>query len=144
MKTKNLNELLAESVKRNKLPAVILNERSLASIVTVSENAETTVKKKSQQKIKLQIFCDTENLKLNSAENLVMLELSSCLALQDKQQLWLKNLTNGFKAQIFKISSEKFKTDFIQLNKGMNKVLLEGILKDGQKIVQTLEILSGS
>ena len=102
------------------------------------------MKKKSQQFMKVQIFCDSQILKLNSEKNLVMLELASCLTLQVKHQLWVKNETNGFKAQIFKVEAEKFKTDFIQLNKGMNKVSLEGILKDGQKIVQTLEILSGS
>lgn len=144
VKSKSLNEILAESTKKDRSPEALFNERSPAAIESVPKNVSTNMKKKSQQQMKIQIFCDSENLKLNSVKYLVMLELTSCLALQDKHQLWIKNETNGFKAQIFKIEAEKFKTDFIQLNKGVNKVLLEGILKDGQKIVQTLEILSGS
>ena len=143
-KTKSLNEIIAESAKKKPSPDELFNERSPATVDATLSEVTSNLKNKSQDKLKVQIFCGSGNLKLNSAKYLVMLELSSCLALQDKHQLWVKNETNGFKAQIFKIESEKFKTDFIQLNKGMNKVLLEGVLKDGQKIVQTLEILSGS
>ncbi len=143
-KTKSLNEILTESPVKKRTPDELFNERLPAAVEAATNDSTPSLEKKSQDQLKVQIFCDSENLKLKSAKYLVMLELSSCIPLQEKHQLWVKNETNGFKAQIFKTESEKFKTDFIQLNKGMNKVILEGILKDGQKIVQTLEILSGS
>ncbi len=125
-------------------PQPVTNNRLPAAVDENLEHATKAVDKESQQKIKVQIFCEPRNLKMQSLKYLVMLELSSCVPLQEKHQLWIKNETNGFKAQIFKIESAKFKTDFIQLNKGTNKLLLEAILKDGQKVVQTLEILTGS
>lgn len=143
-KTKSLNEIIAETSEKKRSPDELFNERLPATVDAAASVSTTSLKKKSQDQLKVQIFCGPGNLKVNSAKYLVMLQLSSCLALQEKHQLWVKNETNGFKAQIFKVEAEKFKTDFIQLNKGMNKVLLEGVLKDGQKIVQTLEILSGS
>lgn len=93
---------------------------------------------------KIKVFCDPVELKVRSEKSLLMLEVSSCKELNGKHQLWVKNISNGFKAQVFKISGQNFRTDFLQLNDGVNKIEIEGILKDGQKIVQTLEIQSGS
>ncbi len=77
-------------------------------------------------------------------ENLVMLSLNICDPLKTEKHIWIKNESNGFKAQTFKTSEKNFKTDFIQLNNGTNKLSIESILKDGQKRVQSLEIISGS
>jgi hypothetical protein len=109
--------------------------RSPASIDT------TKIKPQSQ---KLKVFCDNKDLHFHFERSLVMLEVNSCQKLQGKHQIWIRNLSNGFKAQVFKISEQNFKTDFLQLNNGVNKIEIEGILKDGQKIVQKLEIQSGS
>lgn len=104
---------------------------------------EKTVKNKNS---KVKIFCDSNPLKLNSDKSLLMLEITSCRELygSKKNQLWVRNISNGFKAQIFRTSRDSFRTDFLQLNPGANKIEIQGILKDGQKIVQTLEIQSGS
>lgn len=131
-----LSKLLSEPddyqtfVKKNNL-------RSPSSIVEKKTEAQ-------DQKLAIIAFCDPKTLHLKSTTHLLMLELTSCLPLKEKYLLRIKNETNGFKAQVFKVNSKKFKTDFIQLNQGINKILLEGVLKDGQKIVQTLEILSAS
>lgn len=94
---------------------------------------------------KIKVFCSpATDLKVRSEKSLLMLEVSTCKELSGKHQLWVKNISNGFKAQVFKISGQNFRTDFLQLNDGLNKIEIEGILKDGQKIVQTLEIQSGS
>ena len=100
--------------------------------------------KSKEQKMGMVIFCNPKSLHFKSENHLLMLELTSCAELKEKNQLWIKNETNGFKAQVFKLNSKKFRTDFIQLNAGLNNVTVEGVLKDGQKIVQTLEIQSGS
>ncbi len=130
--------------------AQILEEPPISKIAKTENNSRepaSTSEVKSQvsdQSAALVIFCDPKSLNFKSAAQLLILELTSCLELKEKHQLWVKNETNGFKAQIFKMTPKKFKTDFIQLNVGTNKIVLEGVLKDGQKIVQTLEILSGS
>ena len=142
---KSLTQILAEPIDRSRLASTRFNNRLPAAVVQKNAESETSdVETKAQQKILIKMFCGEEKLKLNSKKQLMMLELSSCVELKDKHQLWVKNETNGFRAQIFKIDRLKFKTDFLQLNKGFNKVSLEGVLKDGQKIVQTLEVLSGS
>ncbi|AGH94760.1 hypothetical protein [Pseudobdellovibrio exovorus] len=60
------------------------------------------------------------------------------------KELHFENQSNGFKAQIFVVENGSYKTDFIQLNQGINKLKLEVVLKDGQKLEESLEILSGS
>lgn len=76
--------------------------------------------------------------------SLVMISFKLCGKLNSVTNLALENQSNGFKAQIFKIEKNKFKTDYIQLNNGVNRLKLEAVLKDGQKIEESLEILSGS
>ena len=95
---------------------------------------------------KVKIFCDAGPLKLASEKSLLMLEITSCRALygSKKNQLWIKNNSNGFKGQVFRTSADSFRTDFLQLNPGLNTIEIQGVLKDGQKLVQTLEIQSGS
>ena len=76
--------------------------------------------------------------------SLVMISFKMCSNINLVANLALENQSNGFKAQIFKIEKNKFKTDYIQLNNGVNRLKLEVVLKDGQKIEESLEIMSGS
>ena len=141
-KTKSLTQILSEPVEHKRSPAERFNDRSPAAAEPSA--TETAAKKQIQQKLKLSIFCKPESLYAILKTHLAALELSSCVELKDKHQLWVKNETNGFRAHVFNVEIGKFKTDFIQLNSGSNKIVLEGILKDGQKIVQKLDIISGS
>lgn len=77
-------------------------------------------------------------------KSLVMISFRLCPKLNLIQNMVLENQSNGFKAQIFKLEKNQFKTDFIQLNNGINYLKLEVVLKDGQKLQESLEILSGS
>lgn len=144
-KNKSLTQILAEPVESKRSPAERFNDRSPAATESSASVASGAMAKKdSQQKLKLSVFCKPENLSANLKTNLAALELSSCVELKDKHQLLVKNETNGFRAHVFIVELGKFKTDFIQLKRGTNKIVFEGILKDGQKIVQTLDIISGS
>jgi hypothetical protein len=111
---------------------------------SVRSPAAVDIKKIKPQSQKIKVFCDSKDLHFHFDQSLVMLEVNSCQKLQGKHQIWIRNLSNGFKAQVFKLSDQNFKTDFLQLQSGINKIEIEGILKDGQKIVQKLEIQSGS
>lgn len=78
---------------------------------------------------------------------LVMLDFKVCPELEtlaQKESFKLENKSNGFRAQIFRIDRNNFKTDYIQLNEGLNKLSFEVVLKDGQKRIESLDILSGS
>ncbi len=144
-KNKSLTQILAEPAESKRSPTERFNDRSPAAAESSAPvTAGTVPEEYSQQKLKLSIFCKPENLSANLKTHLAALELSSCVELKGKYQLWIKNETNGFRAHVFKVELGKFKTDFIQLKHGTNKIVFEGILKDGQKIVQTLEIISGS
>lgn len=77
-------------------------------------------------------------------KSLVMISFKMCTKEKLIVNVALENQSNGFKAQIFKLEKNKFKTDYIQLNNGINKLRLEVILKDGQKLEESLEILSSS
>ncbi|MBC7421657.1 MAG: hypothetical protein H7328_13090 [Bdellovibrio sp.] len=90
--------------------------------------------------------CEDANKKIQKSTNdqLVMLSLTICEEFKLISSIAMTNVTNGFKAQIFKMSAKNYRTDFIQLSKGTNILLIESVLKDGHKKVQTLEILSGS
>ncbi len=91
-------------------------------------------------------FCKSlENVNQHKmAKNMVMINFRLCHEVKLINTIALENLSNGFNAQIFKIEDNKFKTDYIQLNNGLNRLRLEIILKDGQKLSESLEILSGS
>lgn len=115
--------------------------RQLASVERFSENQQTVLAK---------TFLCAEKSKATSAQHIrdhmVMINFDLCQRQlhQSAKELHLENQSNGFKAQIFKVEGGSYKTDFIQLNPGLNKLKLEVVLKDGQKLVESLEILSGS
>ncbi|MEQ1722499.1 MAG: hypothetical protein ABL930_04940 [Pseudobdellovibrio sp.] len=78
------------------------------------------------------------------SKHMVMINFKICKESKSVREILIENQSNGFKAQIFKLEANNFKTDYIQLNEGLNKLKLEVILKDGQKLAESLEILSGS
>lgn len=78
------------------------------------------------------------------SKNLVAISFKLCYESKLTDRVVLQNQSNGFKAHIFKINKNFFKTDFIQLNSGLNILKLEVFLKDGQKLEESLEILSGT
>ncbi len=96
--------------------------------------------------ISVNLFCDdqAQQQQKSSKDQLVMLNLNVCEDSKATKSISITNVTNGFKAQIFKMSAKNYRTDFIQLSKGVNILTIESVLKDEQKRVQTLEILSGS
>lgn len=78
------------------------------------------------------------------ADRLVMINFRMCRTLTNVRDVLLENQSNGFKAQIFRMADSSFKTDYIQLSEGLNRLRFEVVLKDGQKYEESLEILSGS
>ena len=107
-------------------------------------------KKNESNVIKANIFCPDEaplfrhsTLSKKSKQSLVMLNLNVCEDLKSSRHIWIKNQTNGFKAQVFRMGDQSYRTDFIQLNSGINKMSVEVVLKNGQKKIQALQITSG-
>ena len=111
--------------------------------------APASVKETDLLSINKEFFCKTTQdiVQDKIIKNLVMINFKLCYDLKSINTINtmdLENESNGFKAQIFKIDHDQFKTDYIQLNNGLNKLKFEVILKNGQKIKESLEILSGS
>ena len=93
------------------------------------------------------VYPKTQGASHSVGRRLVMLDFKLCPELESlaqKESFKLENTSNGFKAQIFRIDRNNFKTDYIQLNEGLNKLSFEVVLKDGQKRIESLDILSGS
>ena len=111
-----------------------------------TQRSPAAIENSKNEILKAEIFCEKkEKLRFKKvSQSLVMLSLNVCKDLKSARHIWIKNETNGFKAQLFKIGEKNFRTDFIQLNPGTNKLLVETVLKDGQKTSQSLEIISGS
>jgi hypothetical protein len=101
---------------------------------------------KTNETLKVDVYCkNTGPARFRkTSENMVMLNLNICEEIKSLRHIWIKNETNGFKAQVFKTVGKNYRTDFIQMSNGTNKLSIESILKDGQKRVQSLEIISGS
>lgn len=118
------------------------------AILTNEKRPRTPAALEAERKeaLKVDIFClGAGKARFKKApQSLVMLDLNICETLKSERHIWVKNTTNGFKAQVFKTGTQSFRTDFIQLNSGNNSVIIELVLKDGQKRTQSLEILSGS
>lgn len=97
------------------------------------------------QIINAAFLCDekTKNEKVQQkVGKLMMMNFKVCA--KNAVSVSLINESNGFKAQVFKIDTENYKTDFIQLSKGSNHLRVQIILKDGQKLEDSLVILTGS
>lgn len=89
-------------------------------------------------------FCGSALSSEKVSQHMVMINFKLCDSEKKFEDVSFVNESNGFKAQIFKLEDGNYKTDYIQLNKGTNKLNIEVILKDGQKRIESLEIVSGS
>lgn len=114
-------------------------------IVSVIENIRqpASVIEANSEILNISLNCEEAKRTQESPQSLVMLNLNLCREIKNSS-VSIINTTNGFKAQLFKLTAKNYRTDFIQLSKGTNILVIESVLKDGQKKVQTLEILSGS
>lgn len=85
-----------------------------------------------------------ENSQISSASvssDHVILKLSHCThQLSQVKRIELMNKTNGYNAQLFRLSKTDFNSDFIQLDKGVNQLEFEISLNDGQKKLQVFKI----
>ena len=85
-----------------------------------------------------------ENSKISSASvssDHVILKLSHCSRqFNQVKNIELINKTNGYNAQLFRLSKTHFNSDFIQLDKGTNQLEFEISLNDGQKKLQIFKI----
>lgn len=137
----------SEKIVLNK--AAIQNTASAISVDELFKRAPASVNGPTDLTLSTQFFCKhqkelvvkpTQKVK----KNMVMLSFKICLDEKQIQSVTLLNETNGFRAQIFKHDLGHYKTDYIQLNEGSNKVSAEVVLKDGQKSLDSLVILTGS
>lgn len=113
-----------------------LSQRSLASI-NLDFNSDAM--------LKINVFCSDKLPSIFFKKNLAILQIDTCnKELTKAQNLQIINLTNGYKGQVFKVGTKKFKTDFIQLSNGINQIEIIFYTKDRQRLIQTLEITSGS
>lgn len=131
-----------------------LSDRSPASIKPVSiaqvEPAFFSVdeiRKPTPFETTLALDCQelfAENSKISSASvssDHVILKLSHCAKqFNQVKNIELINKTNGYNAQLFKLSKTDFNSDFIQLDKGSNELQFEISLNDGQKKLQIFKI----
>lgn len=139
----------------NESEKIVLNKpvsQSTGSVISVDElfkRAPASVNVPTELSLSTQFFCKDEKNALvkptqKVKKNMVMLRFKICLDEKQIQSVTLFNETNGFRAQIFKHNLGQYKTDYIQLNDGSNKVSAEVVLKDGQKSLDSLVILTGS
>lgn len=85
-----------------------------------------------------------ENAKISSASvssDHVILKVSRCSKqFNQVKNIELINKTNGYNAQLFRLSKTHFNSDFIQLDRGTNQLEFEISLNDGQKKLQIFKI----
>ncbi|MBY0554581.1 hypothetical protein K2P97_08635 [bacterium] len=106
----------------------------------------SVVNEKDSLILSKEFLCDSAapSVQEKVGKHLIMINFKICREYKSVREIFIENQSNGFKAQIFKLEANNFKTDYIQLNEGVNQLKLEVILKDGQKLAESLEILSGS
>jgi hypothetical protein len=136
--SRSADEIVKATETKNPLALLMVDEKKPRTPAAVDSNRKET--------LKVEAFCSGGGKARfkKVPQSLVMLDMSLCETLKSERHIWVKNSTNGFKAQVFKTGNKNFRTDFIQLNSGNNRVIIESVLKDGQKRTQSLEILSGS
>lgn len=80
-------------------------------------------------------ICDLSktNEKTNIQGAFFQLKLSRCGGLSKKQnsEVVILNLTNGFTASVFSLSTGELQTDLIQLQEGSNEILIKHFVPDG-------------
>ena len=126
-----------KSLQNHQQDVLIVKPRSNRSPASISETTAPILNK--------EFFCrpGAKSAQEKVGKSLVMISFKLCPKQKLISQVTIENQSNGFKAQIFKVENDKFKTDYIQLNSGVNQLKLEAVLKDGQKLEESLEILSG-
>ncbi|AZZ35714.1 hypothetical protein CIK05_02500 [Bdellovibrio sp. qaytius] len=134
--------------------ATNFSDRAPASIKPVEIKVEEPaffsideVKKPTPFETTISLDCQelfSENSKISSASvssDHVILKLSHCSKqFNQVKNIDLINKTNGYNAQLFKLSKTQFNSDFIQLDKGVNQLEFEISLNDGQKKLQIFKI----
>lgn len=128
-------------------PAELITAEPVAKVsFPKSQRHPSSLSEVKNELVTVSFPCDekSQNVQKSTRDQFIMLNVSLCENDSVARIVSLINKTNGFKAQIFKMSDKNFRTDFIQLNKGINLIELETVPKDGQKRVQTLEMLSGT
>lgn len=122
------------------------NEVSATPVVEVTDRRPAAVNTADAFTLKKELLCHRVGPALSDrvVNRLVMLNFRLCQQTKGVQEVFLENQSNGFRAQIFRMEDQSFKTDYIQLNEGMNRLKLHVVLKDGQKREESLEILSDS
>lgn len=134
------------------------SEAQTRSMASVDESVSYFEQPAAQQKVKeeLSVSCDEveEVVKTVAATSqVVRIKFTECHQFAKKAPLYtVKNLTNGYDAQVFKnqvsvvkgrmpaSSSLQLSTDYIQLQNGENIIELEISLNDGQKINKKITI----
>ncbi len=126
-------------------PSDLLHKPALVENIALDQKRNLASVDRKNEMIQISILCpESAKVQKLATQQMVMFNLSLCKEAMSAESVSMTNVTNGFKAQIFKLSAKNYRTDFIQLSRGNNILLIESVLKDGQKRVQTLEILSGS
>ena len=128
----------SKTLQHHQQDILIVKPRSNRTPASISESTGPMLNK--------EFFCrpGTKVTQEKVGKSLVMISFKMCPKPKLISNVTIENQSNGFKAQIFKVENDKFKTDYIQLNNGVNRLKLEVVLKDGQKLEESLEILSGS
>ncbi|MGZ6485346.1 MAG: hypothetical protein ACXWQQ_02385 [Pseudobdellovibrio sp.] len=129
-------------------PADIKNQNS-ATESTMNSSASrgpASVENLNSAVLEQNFFCNhsLNELKNRVDSSLVMINFKLCKEIKNIESISLVNHSNGFRAHIFKNSNSNYKTDYIQLNSGVNNLVIEVVLKDGQKNTDSLVILTGS
>ena len=138
-----------EKIVLNKVASQTTTTASVLTVDELFKRAPASVDVSTETALSTQFFCKHEKALIvkpaqKVKKNMVMLSFKVCLEEKQIQSVTLLNETNGFRAQIFKHNMGQYKTDYIQLNNGSNKLQAEVVLKDGQKTVDSLVILTGS
>lgn len=139
-----------ESVDQNQSLYALLQQRANSKSPQLRRPASERSQRSSGSdslSIQHELFCSSTGHSPSQSKvrgNMIMLNFKLCKNLRHVAQLAIQNESNGFRAQSFQVATNNFKTDFIQLSPGNNRLRLEVVLKDGQKLTEALDILSGS
>ncbi len=127
---------------------------NVAEALPYFKQQQPTVQQKVKEEFSVSCLTQEEVIKTVAASSQVLrIKFTDCPAYVKKSALYaVKNLTNGYDAQVFKSQSLSSKsrrpashitqlsTDYIQLQSGENIIELQISLNDGQKINKKIRI----
>lgn len=156
--SKKVRQALSQFQKKEllRMPAALESSQDLLSQSNLNDDVKSNTKStdvktnrrivQQTQTLKSEFLCgeSEKNRFKKVTQQLIILNFKICKPVKSVRHVWVKNYSNGFKAQVFRLSEKKYQTDFIQLNKGSNQLLIDFVLKNGQKKSQQLEIIAGS